>query len=330
MQTILVILSETAGAVYLNGRWAGEVDAEQPLSLPVAAFGAFVIEHRPFARGVLPLTARLTFSQGVPLAASFRDDPRLCAALWPGGVVELELIPERLPVSAERRFVGLSGDIRLSFEDGPAPLLRLESPAAAFVHACPAGALPPQLTVLGGNLLLRGETVSGGRYALVLSPDGATCPLRLEGRDISLLEESGSLRVLRSLEDTVGHARLETWTQEAQGWRCAQAEPMWANGAPAWPKTPEETALAALEAAQLGLMDEANGYLAPTASCAEALRRAPEFDGCVPLRYALPGGENAVGLMRLTDGLLRVTPVSYRVSPGGAPGGWRLEDLKVC
>ncbi len=333
MQTVLILTSRAAGAIYLNGRWAGEVHAQQPLTLPVAPQGAFILEMRPFAPGLLPLTVHLTLSGGKLLPGCLQDDARLCAALWPGGAIELELLPEALPIIAPGRFIGLAGEARISFMEAgagrPEPMLRCEWPGGTYAHPCPEGAQLPTLSLMGGNLLLRGERKDGGQYALVLSPDGRDCALTLQGRAITPLEESASLRVLRELHDTVGHARLETWAPTPGGWQCVSLEPMWADGAPAWPRTPEKTALAAIEAALLGLMDEMNGYLAPTADCAAALERLREYDGCTPLRQALPGGGDAVGLMRMEQGLLRIVPVHYHAAPGGAQGGWQLDALKI-
>lgn len=329
MQTVLVLTSQAAGAIYLNGRWAGEVNARQPLTLPVAPQGALILEERPFAAGLMSLTVRLTLSSGTLLTGSLPGDARICAALWPGGVIELELRPEALPSAAPGRFIGLAGEVRISFIDGRTPHIRCEQPGGICLHPCPEGAQLPTLNVMGGSLLLRGGLESGGQYALILSPDGRDCPLTLEGRAITPLEDGASLRLMRPLNDTVGHARLETWAPTPGGWQCVALEPLWSGGAPAWPRTPEATALAAIEAAQLNLTDEMNGYLAPTADCAEALKQAGEYDGCLPLRYPLPDGGDAVGLMRAEQGLLRIVPARYHAAPGGKQGGWLLDALQI-
>ena len=327
MQSVLVILSSAPGAVFLGGRLAGEVDGERPLTLPVAPTGALLLELRPFSQGLLPLTTRVPFSRGVPLASALRGDARLHAALWPGGVVELELTPQPLPTS-----------------EAPAPLARLngvdisllgagrilcQSEAGQFIHSLPDGALPPRADALPGGALLRGETAGGDMYALVLSPDGGANLLTLAGREITLLEDGAAIQALILQRDTVGHARLDTWTDGPEGWRLTGSEPLWAQGAPAWPQTPQATALAAIEAAQLGLTAEAASYFSPAFPCQEVLSLAAQFDGCVPLRYPLPDGGDAVGLMRLEDGLLRVVPASYRAERGGAHGLWQLEALEI-
>ena len=79
MQTVLVVTSAVAGAVYAQGRLAGEVDAERPLCFPIAPFGALILEMRPFGAGYLPLSVRMTMSGGLPMPPE-APDSRLCAA----------------------------------------------------------------------------------------------------------------------------------------------------------------------------------------------------------------------------------------------------------
>ena len=327
MQTVLVILSGVPGAVWLNGRLAGEVDIGRPLSLPVAATGPLLIEHHSLTPGYLPLAVRVPLSRGAPLPAALRGETRLCAALWPGGAVELELLPERVPAFAPPVPLGQSGQARLWWtEDG---FVRCETPSGGWTQALPEGASRPALAAFPGGALLSGALPGGGCYALLLSGEEAARPLLLTGRGLTPLEDGESLRLLRPMEDTVGHASLETWRCTAQGWQLAASEPVWTNGAPAWPETPEATALAAIEAAQLGLMGEAASYFSPACACVDALNRAAAFDGCVPLRYCLPGGESAVGVTSLEEGLLRVVPARYAASRGGPRGLWQLDALRV-
>lgn len=321
MQTMLLVRSETAGAVYINGRLTGDVDAAHPAALPVSPFGAVIIEYRPFMAGYLPVTLRIPLSQGKPMMGD-ADDPRLFAALWPDGLIELEIIPEPLPSASPPRFIGQAGDIRL-FHAGSSVLC--ESPAASHTYPLPGGASPPTFTPLPSGLLLSGTLPDSARYALVLTPDGASCPLTLTGENLSL-PEGGMLRIVRPLGDSVGHALTETWAPSPQGWRCTAAEPMWASGAPHWPDTPEATAIAAVEAAQLGLNSEAASYFSPACPCGAILSAVASLDGCTPLRTPLLSGETAVGLMKMEGRLLRITPIIYHASPGG-PHGWQIDSM---
>ena len=325
MQTVIVIAARVAGAVYLNGRFVGETDADRPLSLPVAPFGPLFLELRPFTPGFLPLSVRLPLSAGRPLLP--RPDDRLCAAVWPGGVVELELSPERTDVSSLS--LGEFGGVRLAFLPDPSPRIRCETASGVLFHALPDAALRPACTPLPGGLLLSGDLPDARQYALVLSPDASSVRLLLTGRGLSLPDGGNTLRMLCSADDTVGHAFLDTWACSSAEWRRVSSEPMWETGGPVWPDTPEKTALAALEAAQLGLPEEAASFFAPGVPCTEILARAALFDGCTPLRHALPDGRPAVGLTRLNQSVLLVSPARYTVSPGGAHGLWQLTGLFI-
>lgn len=325
IQTVLVIQSAEAGAVYLNGRMAGETDAEHPLCLPVSPFGALILEMRPFAPALMPLSLRLPLSRGAPILTA--PDPRMSIALWPGGVIEIELIPERVPSPA--RFLIQSGGVRFFMKEGPQPLLRCESAASVREYPLPEGANAPELTPLPNSLLMTGQRGGGDQYALVLAPDASSLLLSVTGKNISLLEGSAALRLMHPFGDTVGHASLETWAASPAGWQLSSSEPMWEHGAPIHPASPEATAVAAVEAAQLGLLHEAEAYFSPTCPHAEILARVQEYDGCTPLRCALPGGESAVGLMKLRDGVLHIIPAKYAVQPGGRLGGYLLTKLEI-
>ncbi len=327
MQTILVLQSASAGVVYLNGRMLGEIDSEHTLSLPVCPTGALILEMHPFGRNLLPIALRLTLSHGVPILSAENDD-RYAAALWGSGVLEIELIPQRLPSADAAQPLFEHSGIRFSLQNGDAPQILCETPAGRFVHPLPHGAQTPALTPLADALLFSGKAVDE-EYALLLSRDAAQTLLSLSGRGITLSEGGTSLRILRSAGDSLGHGQLETWKPTAQGWAVCQSEPMWYDGTPHYPQTPEATAVAAVEAAQLGLMNEAQSYFAPMCCRTEALERAGEYDGCVPLRYPLPGGEAAVGLMKMDGSLLRITPIRYKVTCGGAHGAWQLTELEL-
>lgn len=320
-----MLQTATAGAVCLNGRMAGEVDAQHPLPLPVSPFGTLTIELRPYEPGVLPLSLRLPLTHGMP--APDHPDPRMSIALWPGGILEIELLPEHLPAPA--RFIAQTDSLRFFYQDGSPPHLLCDGAKLSHKYPLPHSALPPSLTPLPGALLLTGECGDGDSYALLLAPDAASLLLSVTGRNITPLDGGAALRLIRPAGDSVGHASLETWACAPSGWRLAASEPVWAQGAPVRPTTPEATAIAAVEAAQLGRMQEAAAYFAPETPHADPLERAAGFDGCVPLRYPLPGGLPAVGLMRLKDHFLQIVPAVYAHRPGGLNGGFLLTQLEI-
>lgn len=329
MQTVLIVRPAVAGMVCLNGRMAGEADGDHPLSLPVSPNGAHLLELRPFLPGYLPLTVRLPLSGGIPVLRE--RDARLFAAVWPGGMLEAELIPQMLPVCRLPQPVARQSDASYYFLDSPgeAPALLCESPAGSFAWTLPEGALFPAMTALPSGPLFLGGLKDGGQYAAASGGHPPALQLCLTGAHISLLEDGSGLRALRSFGDSAGHASLETWTCTPQGWQRTNAEPMWEYGAPRRPDTPESTAVAAVEAAQLGLSGEAAAWFAPAVPCAEALRRAAEYDGCVPLRCPLPDGRPAVGLMRMTEHVLRIVPAYYTAVPGPSAGSWLLTGLEI-
>ncbi len=261
MQPVLIVGSRVPGLLYVNGRPAGELGGDQDggaVVMPVAPRGAVYIEHRPFENGYLPLTRRLTLSGGSVLADSVADAPGLSAVLWPGGVTEVELMPEALSQTLE--------DVQGSASD-------------------------PNAMVM----------------------------------------EDGTVRLVEDLNDTVGHARLSVFQPAGGDWQLVHTEMLWAQGAPRWPETSEDTALAALEAWFLGLTEEAMGYMTPGA--AQKLQEAvsPEALGAVTMRYAAPGNKASVGLVEMVNRqVARIKPLYFKALPmGGAQGTWRIGDLSV-
>ena len=143
--------------------------------------------------------------------------------------------------------------------------------------------------------------------------------------------EDGTKKWIEDLHDTAGHALMHTYVPETDGgWRETNREVLWAKGAPHWPDMPEGTALAAVEAYLLGLPDEMRGYLMPGMEDALNVLGA-EYDGCVSMRFALPDGRNAIGLVRLINqNYAKVTPMLYTTrAMGGAQGTWRLDGIFV-
>ena len=90
MQPILLLRSLRPGAIYLGGRFAGEVDADRELILPVAAQGVQILELHPYDDSV-PLARRLVFAGGVPVADAWGGLSGIHAVVWPGGMVEVEI-----------------------------------------------------------------------------------------------------------------------------------------------------------------------------------------------------------------------------------------------
>lgn len=323
MQPTLVLHAPQPGIVYIDGRFAGEVSAEQPLLRPVHPQGPVYLEYRPLCDACRSMARRLVFSGGAPMAESADAAERLNIVIWPGGAVEIEFAPQRAHTSPPRANLAghsflLEDDLRL-YCDGH-PLAQL-----------PEGAQLPELRSTQGGAMLTGRC-EGGFYLLATDGDFQRQTGFLRARTLEF-EADGRIRAVATPPDLVGHATLETWRLTAGGLLPVSSEPAWAHGAPRWPRTPEETARAAVEAALAGLDAEAEGYLAP------ALRpRAPlkdlraRCDLCVEMKYAPPQARPCVGLLRLEAGhLARVSPLYFRAAPTGGPQGpYQIEEMEFA
>ncbi len=334
MQPMLMIRSDIPGVVYINGRFAGEAGEDSAVSVPVSSRGTLYVELRPLLGGFLPLARRIALSQGQIVPASLQGQDGLFLVEWPGAVLDLQLSPERARGAPLRAFERAEGGLTVRLlRNGLAARLEVSDGAMTAVHALPDGAQPPDLLHLpDGALLFIGSLDRGGRYALALPRDLDPALLSVSAQSVELMDDF-SIRALVDANDQVGHAQLITYRASHDGFEAAQVEPLWASGAPNWPQTAEEAALAALQAARLGLSDEANGYFSAgiAAGGGPALAEAVRSDGAVALKYPLPTGEQAVGLLKLVgENAAQVAPVAYRaLAMGGGQGMWRLESLEL-
>ena len=320
LQPTIVCTAAVPGMIYLNGRFAGEASRERPLYAPVPPGGATYIEYRPL-RGAGGLARRCVFSGGAPLAESLEHAGGMSCVAWPGGVLEAEFsLPQETsyPVALE----GLNGILRRGME-GTALLLD------GLELSLPEGALPPQLLRSGGASALLGEIEGGGQYLASL-PQGPDAPAGLVLADRIDPADGGLFSAIVSLNDSVGHGRLEQWLLDSSGLRQVSSESVWAGGAPRWPGTAEGAMIAAVEAALAGLPAEADGYLSPALAGNRPLDAIGEIcELCVPMKYGLPGERPCVGLLKSENAhLATVRPLYYRAGPsGGLQGPWQVEEL---
>ena len=322
MQPMLVLSATHPGILYINGHFAGETGGDAPLIRPVAPRGAMYLDYRPFTNTYHPLACKLVFSGGTPMSASVEEAEGVNVILWPGSVVEIELSPQNAVSSP--RHVQLDGH---SFTLDPENLQLFCD--GHHLGSLTEGAELPELHSTQSGMILIGRC-TGGKYLMStdFSFQNQTGFLRAAQLD---LESDGRIRAVAAPSDLVGHAVLETWKLTPEGLMLLSSEPAWANGAPRWPRTPEETARAAVEASLAGLDSEADHYLSP------ALRsRAPlanirdKCDLCVEMKYAPPDSRPCVGLMQLEGGRMgRVTPLYFRASPSGGPQGpYQIEEFE--
>ena len=319
MQPTLVITTPVPGLIHINGRFAGEASAEAPVFAPVAAFGPAYLECRPLQPGWLPMARRLVLSGGAPMAESLEQSDDVFAIRWPGGIIEIELTPAR--DAAERAeplaLEGLNGRLIRGRE------CRLE--LDGLVCPLPADAHAPELHRFGDAIALLGQA-GDGQYLLTFSGDPLrqTSFLRADRIDF---EPPQTVRALTDRRDVAGHGLLERWLLNASGLALISSEPVWMDDAPRQPASPEQAALAALEAALLGFTEEAAGYFVPTAAERFPLERIGDLgEMALPMKYGSPGGAPSVGLLHVESAnTALVRPVfCHAVQTGGQ---WRLTQL---
>ena len=193
----------------------------------------------------------------------------------------------------------------------------------------PQGALPPCLIRPGGVPALTGGLEGGGSYLATLAPD-LSAPTGLLTADHIDFVSGDMLNAIVSLDDGVGHGRLEQWLVDAGGLHLASSEPVWSAGAPHWPETAEATMRAAVEAVLAGLNGEAEGYLSPGLAASRPLDAiAGICDVCAPMKYAPPDPRPCVALIK-GEGpcLARARPLYYSAEPsGGRQGPWQITSL---
>ena len=321
MQPTIRITAPEPGLVHINGQFAGETGPDRPLCFPLSPYGPAYLTYLPLTGDGEPLARKLVFSGGALLPESVATAEGLACVAWPGGLLEVELTPARREVTC----FALGGR--------PCLLTRGEDATLAFgalTLSLPTGATRPRLDSSRGVPVLLGELAGGGEYLIALSPGLDACLGQLTAR--RLIPEGEGFAALVPEGDSVGHGRREQWRVSSAGLECLSAAPVWIDGAPRWPQTPEATAVAAMEAAFAGRWEEARGYLSPALIASDPLSALAEAgDLCLPMRGSAVEGRPCVGLLRVeNDHLARVRPLYYRAVPGiGPQGPWQLEALEM-
>lgn len=311
MQPIFAITCPIPCLIEINGRFAGEADSEHPLFVPVAAYGPVYLGYHPLQGGYLSAVRKLVFSGSAPMAESLEQTDDLLAICWPGGITEVEWSPTPVPeqsltplkIGSRKGRLILGACARLELGTLTCPL--------------PASAGVPQVIEAESGILLIGPTRSG-QYALTLSPNGELCTGMLQASAFQL-EADGSLSALTDYDDVAGHGVLERWQPSLSGLTRQFSRPVWIDGAPRQPDSPEKVARAALEAAQLGEQEELKSYLSPGFSDHDLLRELAECQGlCVPMKFSSQSADNRIGMMQLISAqLARVRPVLFQTDARG-------------
>lgn len=320
MQPTLVLSAPQAGILYLNGHFAGEVSQALPLLRPVNGQGALYLDYRPLSNQYLPMARKLVFSVGMPMEESVENAEDLNIILWPGGTIEIELLPEahrRAPLQFELSSHNFTLDAGELICDGRR-LAKLPTDAQ----------LPELHSLPEGNALL--GKIDDEQYLLTLDAAFTQQSGFLRARQIEL-EPDGRIRAVTARGDLVGHATLENWKLSSEGLMLLSSEPAWLNGQALWPNSPDKTARALLEASLAELDGEAEIYLSPALrshNLPALLRQS--CDLCVNMRYAPPDPRPCVALMRLlSDRYARISPLYYHASPSGGPQGpWQIDEIE--
>ena len=323
MQPMLVLSAVQPGILHINGRFAGEISAAAPLLRPSASHGALLMDYRPFDDAYRPMARRLVFSGGKPMQESLEAAGGLSCVIWPGGIIEIELHPmEYLP----SRQVFSHGGFSFMLEGGREPKLQCEGRQLCTL---PEGASIPRLQTLRDGMALLGEC-TGGMYLATADPNLHAMTGFLRAKRIEITPDE-RIRATVAPGDTVGHASAEEWQLTPAGLQLHSSQCSWEHGSPRWPQTPEETALAAVEAAMAGLEDEADSYMLPRLREKQPLRDIAErCDLCVKMKYMPPDSGPCIGLLRLEGGsLARIEPLHFRaIHSDRREFPWQLEEIK--
>lgn len=318
MQPTLVITAPIEGMVSINGRFTGEIRPDVPLLTPVSPFGPVWLEFHPLAAGYLPLARKIVFSGGIPLADSAEKDVFL--TLWPGNISEIELSPEPLPDF--RMETCTPSGVPCRIFRGRNALLEIGSTYVPL----PRDAEITCLHRTGDAAALTG-TADGGQFLIALSADLSRQTGFLSADSIDP-ESPGIFRAMEFFSDTAGRGKLERWRLDASGLTLVSSGMIWENGVPNSPATPEAAALAAVEAALLKRMDEAESYFMPGMELPSLLENIPELGAlCLPMKYGQPASPAVALLQPESENFARVIPMYYRAAQLG--NEWRLTDLYI-
>lgn len=319
MQPTLAIVAPAPGMIALNGRFAGEASPDEPLLAAVPPCGAVYLEYRPLASGWLPMARRLVMSGGAPMPERLPEDA--FAVYWPGGVTELELSPEEAHAET---------DEALPPEGTPCRMVRgarRRVEIGGLSCELPRGAELPSLRRLDGCAALTGRA-RDGEYLILLTADLSRQTGALQADEIDM-EPPQIVRARTAAGDPSGRCALERWRADGNGLWLLSSETVWPEGGPRAPRTAEDAVRMAVDAALAGDAEESARWFAPPLRgrlSLEAIGNA--CDLCLPMKYAPPGGEPCVGLLRMEgERFARVRPLYYRAE--FADGAWRIAALEL-
>jgi len=325
MPTLLVRSSGIPGLIKMNDTLIGEItrDIQQRIPIPVSPTGACYISFIPLVGcggqgNYLPVTRKFIFHQGrlmLPNPMDFWDDVALVE--WPGNIYEITISPLYIPypplcTSIPETIDQTAGDFNRDGKEEIATVfidnclhVVIEDPATdrLVFHYTPLFAKDSahlylkDMTGQGlSDLVLRGPIDQTTEFITIISwIDGEyRVLLDVSGNSIDISESlPGSVRVLQHLEDTCRHDVSYTYTFDGKTFGLSKVDILWLSGEPGWPKSPQATAKAFLDAVKLNLEQEAMGFLSHSCrdlmSYQEIKRLLGEFEDWHELEYPYPG-----------------------------------------
>ena len=318
MQTIAVFTAPTGGVISINGRFAGETGPDSPLIMPVTPNGTLYVEFNPFSRRYRPIAYKFHTSSG---EFDIENTSDACyMMLWPDGICEFSLTPPAAyPPESE---YSMLDDRPVALLRGEASILRVGRQSLALSTGAQ---LPDTKIHINGAEIYMGKC-SEGQYAAAFSAHTLQPISSITAGKIEF--ENNTLRAATDLNDTAGHTLIEIYTPTETALNLTSAEYMWTNAAQITPDSPEKTALAAVQAAMLGLHDEADSYLAPSLSQSNILSEiARDFDTVLPMKYIIPKQPAIALVKKQTDRAAKIVALAYHAIPTG--NTWQLTRLEI-
>lgn len=323
----MLTISGAPGLVYLNGRLCGETGAA---AMPLAPDGVQYLELRPFDMDSHGAVLRLTMEDG-RLKDGVTGD--VFAVQWPDGWISLEIrkeaanAPEADPVLLAS--IEMAGGRYLLVDEGGVPSFGRDAGEAFFlpvdgVGASTLRALPyPGLCAAEGNC-------ANGRYAAILRADDAPEMLHCAVGPSVELDGMGTITNVEAAGDLVGHASVCVFAPDALGnYAMRSREPVWQDGAPRWPTSPGDTALAWLEALRYGAWEEAAGYLARPVAMRQLEQEIGQFDTVTEIPKDGSEGVHWGVLNMAGPNLARVRRLSFAMlRQPDAQGEWKIDSIE--
>lgn len=302
MLPMLLIESKQPGLLYVNGQFCGKLDGQQ--TFIAHQDDRVYLELRPFDTRCAGVVSEIVLSGGMVKP----PESGVFVVEWPEGIKQIELHPAKTAQSAPMELLS-----QLKAKELSLMVMRVGDRTAIaregqVLFDVPQDAQEVQLRDFGDGMMV--ISLRDGDMSCLYLTDGTRLIGSLRAKKIAW-ESQRRISALESLNDTVGHGTLTLYSITEAGLTPLERQSVWADGAPHWPQTPQDTLLAYLEAVHMGAQDEAAQYAAHS-----GVRPPSAFDGVVPLRYSL---KNPPQGLPVQVGMLRVQgPTLAQVSAIGA------------